>query len=218
MSTGATVVQSTVRMSPRFATPPYRWARTVHACRSVSAYQTSRPPRTASTARSRPAFTSPGTRTGTGPAISPRRIFLVQVQRHGLLGHRGPQPFDLRPSLRQRSILCRDSRPARHRGGQRVQRALLGRPADVHHGRAVHTRPVGGLPLGRLPRSTPARRSRTSRPATTAGEPSRTVPSRSHSTTSTASRSVRHADPWLGISKIEWFSNSDARHTREGCR
>jgi hypothetical protein len=35
--------------------------------------------------------------------------------------------------------------------------------------------------------------------------------SRSDSTSSTASRSVRHADPRLGISTIEWFKNSDAK-------
>ncbi len=56
MSTGATVVQSTVRMSPRLSTPGKRWVRTVRACRSVSAYQARCPPRTACTARSRPPY------------------------------------------------------------------------------------------------------------------------------------------------------------------
>jgi hypothetical protein len=41
-------------------------------------------------------------------------------------------------------------RPARHRRGQCVQRALLGGTAHPDHGGAVHTELLGRLPLGRL--------------------------------------------------------------------
>src|SRR5690606_28609296 len=64
--------------------------------------------------------------------------------------------------------------------------------------------------------SGPARRSRTSRSATTAAAPC-PAPSRQDSTTSTASRSVRHADPRLGIFKIEWFKKSDAKQRVRKC-
>ena len=38
----------------------------------------------------------------------------MQVQRHRLLGHRGPQPLDLDVRRRQRGVLGRLAGPARH--------------------------------------------------------------------------------------------------------
>jgi hypothetical protein len=74
---------------------------------------------------SRPAFTSAGTRGGTEPQLSPRTLSLVQVQGHRLLGQRRPQPVHLRGQLDDPGRLRRLAGPARHRRGQRVQRALL---------------------------------------------------------------------------------------------
>ncbi len=78
------------------------------------------------------------------------RFSLVQVQRHGLFGHRGPQPFDLLPRRQQLGLLGRLARPTRHRRRERVQRALLRRPADVHHSGPVDTEALGRLALGGL--------------------------------------------------------------------
>jgi hypothetical protein len=40
-----------------------------------------------------------------GPLTAITHITLVQVQRHRLLGHRGPQPLDLLPGCEQRGLL-----------------------------------------------------------------------------------------------------------------
>ena len=76
------------------------------------------------------------TRGGTVPAVSPKAISLVQVQRHGLLSHRRPQPLNLRTSFLQLELLGGLARPRRRQG---VQRALLGRPADRDDRRAIQT-------------------------------------------------------------------------------
>ena len=46
--------------------------------------------------------------------------------------------LDLRPRRRQRRLLGRLARAARHRPRQRIQRAVLGRADRVHHHRPVH--------------------------------------------------------------------------------
>ena len=62
----------------------------------------------------------------------------MQMQRHGLLGGRSPQPLDLLPRRRQLGGLGGQPWSARYRRGESVQRALLGRAADVHHCGAIH--------------------------------------------------------------------------------
>lgn len=74
----------------------------------------------------------------------------MQVQRHGLLGDRRPQPLDLRPSLLQLDLLPSPARPPRHRLRQRIERALLGCPADRDDRGTVDPPLVGGLALGGL--------------------------------------------------------------------
>jgi hypothetical protein len=53
-----------------------------------------------------PAFAGASTRGGTGPAVSPNALSLVQVQRHRLLGHRRPQPVDLKLRRPRSSLLA----------------------------------------------------------------------------------------------------------------
>src|SRR3954454_7236481 len=73
------------------------------------------------------------------------------MQRHRLLGDRGPQPLELGDHRRPLGVGPRLARPARHRGRQRVQCALLGRAAGGHQWGAVDSVVIGGLALGRLP-------------------------------------------------------------------
>jgi hypothetical protein len=97
-------------------------------------------------------LTDASTRGGTRPTFSPKAIF-VQMERNGMLGHRGPQPLDLLAGRLQFGGLGALARTARRRGGQRVQRTLLGRAADRVHRHPVDAVLVGRLALGRLPRS-----------------------------------------------------------------
>src|SRR5207249_559171 len=87
---------------------------------------------------------------GPGRRSVPTRFSLVQMQTHGLLGDRGPQPLDLGASLVQLDLLAAASRAPGHRRGERVQRALLRGPAHRDYRRAVHAEPLGSLALGRL--------------------------------------------------------------------
>lgn len=73
----------------------------------------------------------------TATAVSAKALSLVQVQLHGLLGHRRPQPFDLPLRRLQRGLLAADTKPARHRRSHRIQRAPTGGPARVHHRRTL---------------------------------------------------------------------------------
>ena len=92
------------------------------------------------------------------------------VDHHRLLGDRGAEPLDLLPRRGHRRLLPGLTRPTRHRRSQRVQRALLGDPADVNHRRTVHPPPLGRLPLRRLPVNTCRYSCRTSRSAPTAAD------------------------------------------------
>lgn len=124
---------------------------------------------TSSPSASSPAFAGASTRVGTGPAVSPNALFLGQVQRHRLLGHRRPQPLDL--------VL-----------GDGLRRGVLPGHPPAGPAPPLPTRPTraGGPPCRPAPRwsdpprsgrrrpaewpdrSTPTRRSRTSRSATIA--------------------------------------------------
>ncbi len=73
-----------------------------------------------STRSSRPALTHASTLDGTGPALSPNVLSLGEVDDHGLLGDRRPEPLDLLPGRGHRRLFPGLAGSARHRRGQRV--------------------------------------------------------------------------------------------------